>query len=155
MDRIARRAGITKGGLYYHFPSKEVLRERCGRHLEAMGLRLLEVCEGRDNAREGMRAFIEGHLEEWDYRSFELAALTPGTCYRHMERLVPRLADLIERAVAQGEIRRVDGINHATALVLMLDAAAAYICAETMTADDAAAVIKAGLLGPIERSRYG
>lgn len=50
LDAIAERAGISKGGLLYNFPTKEAL-------LRAMLARLLERCDlGRREARESQVA---------------------------------------------------------------------------------------------------
>jgi AcrR family transcriptional regulator len=50
LDAIAERAGISKGGLLYNFPSKESL-------LKAMLARLLDRCNAdRREARAGLRA---------------------------------------------------------------------------------------------------
>ncbi|MFF2246478.1 TetR/AcrR family transcriptional regulator [Arthrobacter sp. NPDC058130] len=50
LDAVARRAGVSKGGLLYHFPTKEamvaVLLERLDRHLAADVAAMAEAPEG-------------------------------------------------------------------------------------------------------------
>lgn len=63
LDAIAQRAGVTKGGLYFHFAGKEELffavldhwRERRRRELQVQGA-------GADGAAAALRRFLAGYL---------------------------------------------------------------------------------------------
>lgn len=63
LDAIAQRAGVTKGGLYFHFAGKEELffavldhwRERRRRELQVQG-------PGGDGAAAALRRFLAGYL---------------------------------------------------------------------------------------------
>lgn len=81
LDAVAERAGISKGGLLYNFPSKEaLLRAMLARHLE----RFDAACEvagesetegGKAGAAEDLRAFVRAGFQSGSENSQVSAAL--------------------------------------------------------------------------------
>jgi AcrR family transcriptional regulator len=74
LDAVAERAGVSKGGLLYHFPSKEAL-------LEGLMARNIEVFDARRDA--ALNAFSEDPARELkaDLLSFlEKADRNPSAC---------------------------------------------------------------------------
>ena len=60
MDSVARRAGISKGGLTHHFPSKETLIE--GTYARMIRVFEAKVAELSNGAACGTRAEIEAYI---------------------------------------------------------------------------------------------
>jgi AcrR family transcriptional regulator len=64
VDEIARRAGLSKGGLYWHFPSKDdlffaLLEERVDRAYIQMAEMLASAPADQDMSVEASRRFVE------------------------------------------------------------------------------------------------
>ena len=63
LDAVAEKAGISKGGLLYHFPSKEdLLRGMLSRQLEQADARREQVRSGealRSDPAAGLKAYVE------------------------------------------------------------------------------------------------
>src|SRR5262245_969533 len=60
LDGVAREAGVSKGGLVYHFPSKDALVTGLLEHFADKKDRAIEALAGHANPtpRERMRAFL-------------------------------------------------------------------------------------------------
>ncbi|MDO5604506.1 MAG: TetR/AcrR family transcriptional regulator [Paracoccus sp. (in: a-proteobacteria)] len=64
LDAVAAHAGVSKGGLLYHFPSKSaLLRALVEHHLAEYESRLDATSSGRPNAF--MLQLIDGFCDEW------------------------------------------------------------------------------------------
>jgi AcrR family transcriptional regulator len=66
MDAVVQEAGISKGGLLYHFPSKEaLLAAMVSRHCGAWQQRLDEHVGQRGRSAAGLlQALLDAHLDE-------------------------------------------------------------------------------------------
>lgn len=76
LDQVARQAGVSKGGLLHHFPSKEALLEAVVRHLfdefaAGVDARLAQEPFG---AGRLLRAYIHANLDDSQELPLELAA---------------------------------------------------------------------------------
>ncbi|MBL9137966.1 MAG: TetR/AcrR family transcriptional regulator [Verrucomicrobiales bacterium] len=83
LDTVAERAGISKGGLLHHFPTKEaLLRALLSRHLERFDRDLQQAGTGRGggNARaEALKDFVRfGFREDEDNERISAALLAAG-----------------------------------------------------------------------------
>ncbi|MBZ0279258.1 MAG: TetR/AcrR family transcriptional regulator [Anaerolineae bacterium] len=66
LDAVAKEAGVSKGGLLHHFPSKEVLHESIIRHLMTEFAARAKVYYDQEIPRPGrwLRAYVHATFEE-------------------------------------------------------------------------------------------
>lgn len=73
MDSIAKRAGVSKGGLYHYFPTKEILlmeaNNKISEPVSEMALKALSS----ESAIEGIRYYIRQYINYWLPRTKELS----------------------------------------------------------------------------------
>lgn len=104
LDAVALRAGVSKGGLLYHFPSKAKLLEAVVEaHLEAFDAALTEREKKKDGARNSvMEAYLElfpqEHAKKRPAQSGFLAALAENPdllapARRYERRFLDRMKD--------------------------------------------------------------
>lgn len=80
LDAVAERAGISKGGLLYHFPTKEaLLRALLSRHLDRFDSDLRQAAAGRKDGASALKAFIRlGFREDEENERISAALLAAG-----------------------------------------------------------------------------
>ena len=81
LDAVAERAGISKGGLLYNFPTKEkLLRAMLARLLDRCDADCAAECEGRDtDPAAALKAYIEvGFRATKDRKRVSAALLAAG-----------------------------------------------------------------------------
>jgi TetR/AcrR family transcriptional regulator len=119
VDRIARRAGVNKAMLYYHFKSKQRLyRTLLRRMFTLAAARLQAVADGPgrparkiDRAIAGIAGFIQEHTF---FPAIMLREVAEGGAHLDRETLqalaaVPRtVAGIVQEGIATGDFRRVD-----------------------------------------------
>src|SRR5699024_9076109 len=66
LEAVAKQAGISKGGLLYHFPSKEALVAGMVEHLTQDYIENIEKNADQDTEQHGRwtRSFIRGSFEQ-------------------------------------------------------------------------------------------
>ncbi|MEN6369693.1 MAG: TetR/AcrR family transcriptional regulator [Thermotogota bacterium] len=161
VESIAKRAKLTKGGLYHHFKSKdEILLAANDQFMDPIR-RMAEKAEAAASPAAGLGAFFLAYLEHWRERPRELAvvALTlakavqdsswwpmMATYSREMTGFYRRL---LEKAAAAGEIAAGDAEAQATAILGAVDGLAAYVLMDdTLTPEEAAARLSRAFLCP-------
>lgn len=75
VDAIARRAGISKGGFYHHFPNKEVLLMEANRKLSEPIMEIVKKAISNESALDGLAFYIEEYIKYWFKRPRELSFL--------------------------------------------------------------------------------
>ena len=133
VDDVARRAGLSKGAIYWHFKGKrEVFFALFDRYMETFAL-YGEAAEGASSAADALRRmggvlqageaetmeFVELHLEYIAHasRDEEIAAR-----YRQMyETLRAVLQEQVERGIREGDFRAVDPAPVTAAVMATLD----------------------------------
>ena len=83
LDEVAAEAGVTKGGLFHHFPNKQALIEAVFDHELAMLDQLLDGFLAKDTVSYGCftRAYIRGTFFAYTDDSSS-SALTFSLCAR-------------------------------------------------------------------------
>ena len=65
LDAVAANAGVSKGGLLYHFPSKQaLLAALIDRHLERFEAEMAERCEAVHGASGHLQAYLDASVED-------------------------------------------------------------------------------------------
>lgn len=118
MDEIAREARIAKGTIYLYFPSKhEIYKAVLDHDMKELKRSTLDGLDAAANLKEKIRAFAVARIEKAEASKdfFRIMDSESGALsytrsqYRDwLREPVHRLAQAIEKAVAEGEIRRLD-----------------------------------------------
>lgn len=73
MDAIAKRAGVSKGGLYHHFPNKEVLLMEANQKLSEPVMGMVEKAMSNKSPSEGLKEYIKDYIKYWTKHPRELS----------------------------------------------------------------------------------
>ena len=111
LEAVARRAGVGIGTLYRHFPTREALFEAVYRREVQQLADLADALKAEATPTEALRRWMRANIEFVATKKGMLAALAlvihgnselyAGT----FERLTRALGELLDRAIAAGEIR--------------------------------------------------
>ncbi|MCX8128724.1 MAG: TetR/AcrR family transcriptional regulator [Clostridia bacterium] len=139
MESIARKAGVSKGGLYHHFRSKdEVLlyaNEKLNEPVDAMKSLIKE----HPCVEEGLKFFIRSYLEYWTVHKKELIffflSMTKALSYsgifnlyeKYLEEHIDFFSGLFRKGIESGEFIQHDTRASAVALISALDGVLAYL----------------------------
>lgn len=139
MQSIARRAGLTKGGVYHHFSGKDQILQAANDLFQRPIDQLAALAKTRPSALQGLREFIRGYIEHWGSHSREIAFVFLSLSkILAVAELWPILGDYyertlldyqyqLERAVAQGELKPHDSRGRALAIMAALDGVTPYL----------------------------
>ncbi|MFQ3647338.1 MAG: TetR/AcrR family transcriptional regulator [Anaerolineae bacterium] len=117
LDAVAAAAGVSKGGLLYHFASKEQLIGAMLEHYMQAFLRRVDAHMAADTEPRGrfLRAFVLATLEEEPQETGIVAAAISALAYH------PTLLDQLRAYYAQFHKRASeDGVSADVAQVVML-----------------------------------
>src|SRR5580692_9211277 len=109
VDQIAKRAGVSKGVITYHFPSKEEIVDAIVENIVAAGRAyMMPRIVAQTSAAGQLRAYIESHLEFIDAHRKSLIALVDiaMSARRANGSLVIGPESLAERAASLEELLR-------------------------------------------------
>lgn len=65
MEAIARKAGVSKGGLYHYFPSKDMILIQANEKISQKVEELMETALKCSSVREGIMYYIENYIRYW------------------------------------------------------------------------------------------
>lgn len=135
VERIARRAGVTKGGLYHHFSGKDALFLFANQALAEPVGAIVAAAQREPSPARGLGLYIERYLGFWSRRprqmEFLFLAMTKlgempearRAYSAYYEESIAVLASLYRRGLEAKELWRVDPGPTALGLVAALDGA--------------------------------
>lgn len=139
MENIARRANLTKGGLYHHFSSKEQILLAANRVLFDPISDLMVECTAFSRAADGLRHYIDQylryHLKQPKNVIFFFLSMTKVMASPELSVLYKKYTQeytaffegLFARAVAEGDLQPHDTHARALAYESALDGVLWYI----------------------------
>jgi AcrR family transcriptional regulator len=139
MESIAKRAKLSKGGLYHHFKSKvEILFMVNMKFLEPIQEFMTKV-ENDKSIVNGLNQFITNYLNYWDTHKREL---TLSFLIMNVSFSDPQIMELYKESTSQtfnffeaqfikghnqGVFKKIDARSHAIALISCLDGYLGYM----------------------------
>ena len=105
LDGVARRAGVSKGGLLHHFPSREALVTALTRDLLRRFVAWVSAIHGAGAPQPGawLRAYIEVSFQEDAHERALILALSPLlNTMQVLEGLAPELGEPVQAARTDG-----------------------------------------------------
>ena len=162
MDGIALRAGLTKGGLYHHFKSKDEILMECNMLLMEPVLELMQRALESDSPLAGLREYLRGHLAYWanhpkevvfTFLSLAKFITNPELWLVYNEyysEMTSRFKGLLELAVERGELRKHDSQAVATMILAALDGCIGYlICVNSVDTESLYNQFESALIRPL------
>ena len=166
MDSIAKRAGLTKGGLYHHFSSKDALLLAANELFMAPLYEMMKKAVAAPSPLAGLTGFLAGYFAYWQAHPEYLVCISltltkslkepdwwpaMGGYVSEMTRFYE---DLLDRADTAGEIGPGDNPARATALMGAADGLAAYVCMNAVPDPKTSAeMLCRALAGPAPKAR--
>jgi AcrR family transcriptional regulator len=151
MESIARRARLTKGGLYHLFRSKDAILLAANVQFMEPIYRMVAESEAAESAADGLRRFFLGYLRHWKARPREMVvvALTLAKALQdpawwpvmasYSREMTAFYRRLLERAAAARETTAGDTEARATAILGAVDGLAAYVLMDDALTPETAA----------------
>ena len=65
MEAIARKAGISKGGLYHYFPSKDTILIQANEKISSKVEKIIDTALESSSVKKGILCYIENYLRYW------------------------------------------------------------------------------------------
>jgi len=142
MEAIARRAGVSKGGVYHHFQSKDEILLYANQKLSEPVAILMENANRRRTASDALSWYIRSYLKYWAGRQRELSFFflsltkmldTPALWQLYGDYTKANIAffkDLFERGIAAGEFIPHAAEGSSLALMSALDGVLGYLVME-------------------------
>jgi AcrR family transcriptional regulator len=139
IERVATRAGLTKGGIYHHFSSKDEILLRANDRFMAPVKEMMERAMAAPSPAAGLRDYLNHYISYWARHERELAfvflsltkALQSSPVWPiysgYRATMTGFLEGMAGRAVSRGELRIPDVAAWALALFAALDGVLAYV----------------------------
>jgi AcrR family transcriptional regulator len=139
MNSIAKRAKLSKGGIYHHFNSKDDLLLAANKKVTQPAGVILEKLNRLDEPKEKIDAYISGYLGYWANHSNELIftflslskSLSNTAFFQPYEdyalKTVRALSQIFEEGIEKKIFRPHDSKARAMALCSALDGATMYL----------------------------
>ncbi len=143
MDSIAERAGITKGGVYYHFASKDQMLVMANERFMQPVMEMMAAALASPSPCAGLWGYIQAYLGYWNRNRRELSFIflsmtkamgNPALSEAYKNYTAPVIAffeGLLRAAGERGEIRAVDYRASALCLMSALDGALGYLALDS------------------------
>jgi AcrR family transcriptional regulator len=133
MEAIAMRAGLTKGGLYHHFDSKDEILGFANLSISEPVKELMDRASKEPSALNGINLYIRGYIKYWTGRPREIAFLflTMSKAFEiprirdlfseYYQTMYASLVALFKRAIEEGTLRQDDPTVRTAVLMSALD----------------------------------
>ena len=139
MENIAKRAGLSKGGLYHYFKSKDEILIYATKKLSDPVVEIFIKAASGQSMEEALKVYIDEYIHFWyDNRKslifyfismikvFQDKSLSV-ILWDYGEQLFPFVEGFFQRGIKQGEFRPHDTVNRARALQSAMDGMRAYL----------------------------
>jgi len=133
MNSIAIRAGLSKGGLYHHFQSKdEILIEANNKFMEPI-FELMEISRKIKSPTEGLKFYMKEYLKYWENHTRELQftflslykIMSNREIWTEMESYLNYITnfykEMLASGIAHGELKEHNTYSRAIAIASSLD----------------------------------
>jgi AcrR family transcriptional regulator len=139
MESIAKRANLSKGGLYHHFKSKtEILLAVNMKFMEPVQEMMFTI-EGNPSVADGLKQYIKDYLAYWNTHQRELSLyfLTMNESFinepimKLYKESTREMFDFFESIILKGQQQEIfkerDARAHAIAMISCLDGFLGYV----------------------------
>jgi AcrR family transcriptional regulator len=139
MDSIAKRAGVSKGGLYHHFKSKEEIMIFANNVFIKPIEQMMEKAIKGESPTEGLRTYIFKYVDFWSKHPKQVAfvflsmikAIGNKEMWISYEGYILALVDffesIINKGIAKKEFKKCETKEIAVALAASLDGLISYV----------------------------
>jgi AcrR family transcriptional regulator len=148
MESIAKRANLSKGGLYHHFKSKtEILLAVNMKFLEPVQ-ELIFAIETNASVVDGLKQYIINYIDYWNNHKRELSLyfLTMNESFNNEQIMnlykesTREMFDYFESVILKGQekglFKERDARSHAIALISCLDGFLGYLLIDSSLSTD-------------------
>lgn len=139
MNEIAARAGISKGGLYHHFISKDMVLLCATEKLTKPCDEMMIVAQNHPSAIEGLKYYIDQYLKYWTERKREFIffslsmtkAMTHMDIFKMYEKYtqtyIESFVSLYQKGIEAGEFIPHNTRASSVALMSAIDGVVVYL----------------------------
>ncbi len=143
MESIARRAGVSKGGLYHHFSSKDEILLLANQKLNEPIHAIMHNASQHPRASEGLKLYIRNYLEYWLNHRREMVFYTLSYVKlldnpslwemyeRFTENMITFFQDLYQRGIDSGEFVQHSAYDSAITFMAAVDGIVMYLMMDT------------------------
>jgi AcrR family transcriptional regulator len=143
MDSIARRAGVSKGGLYHHFSSKDEILLMANQKLNEPVHSIMQEAARNPSANKALSSYIENYLKYWMDHKREMVFYmlsyvklldnpSLGKMYEsYTESTIAFYQDLYQRGIDSGEFIPHTAYDSAITFMAAVDGIVMYLMMDT------------------------
>lgn len=133
MNSIAKRAGLSKGGVYHHFGNKFEILLAANEVIFMPIMSLAESCMKEDNPVRTLSDFIEGYFEYWNSNgkgiAFTFLTMSKlvmnsddsGYFDGYIEEYGEFFSKIYEKGIENGIFRNINADDYAYSLIAVMD----------------------------------